>query len=64
MRKEQNNSSETEMSIRRRSGGLGPFLLNYREENGLTPAVLPPGRELKSLDPGIKASRFGSDAAR
>lgn len=27
---------------------------------GFRPAVLPPGRELKSLDPVIKASRFGA----
>lgn len=37
--------------------GWVPLLPNCREEKGFRPAVLPPGRELKSLDPVIKASR-------
>lgn len=36
-----------------------PLLPDCREEKGFRPAVLPPGRELSSLDPVIRASRLG-----
>lgn len=43
-------------------GDWVPLLPSCREKNGSRPAVLPPGREVKSLDPVIKASGFGATA--
>lgn len=43
-----------------RTGGLGTTSAQLQGERGSRPAVQPPGREGKSLDPVIKACRFGA----
>lgn len=47
-------SGETDVSSWSRPGGLGTTAAQLQGERGFSPAALPPGREVKSLDPVIK----------
>lgn len=50
---------EPEMSSMRRTNVLGATAPELQAETGFRPAVLPPGREVKSLDPVVKSSSLG-----
>lgn len=50
---------EPEMSSMRRTNVLGATAPELQTETGFRPAVLPPGREVKSLDPVVKSSSLG-----
>lgn len=48
-----------EMPSMRRSNILGPTAPELQPETGFRPAALPPGSEVKSLNPIVKSSRLG-----